>query len=61
MILEALGDEWRVANVTAIEPDLPSVLLSGVPDLRYIRRSLEILSTEFHLNANMRDAHRKPR
>jgi hypothetical protein len=37
MILEALGDEWRVVGVTAIRPDLPSVSLSDVPDLCYIR------------------------
>lgn len=54
MILEAFGDEWRVVDVTAIEPDLPSVLLPGVPDLHYIRRSLEILTAEFHLNGSLR-------
>ena len=54
MILEALSDKWRVVDVTAVRPGLPSVLLPGVPDLRYPRRSLEILSTEFHLNASVR-------
>jgi hypothetical protein len=54
MILEALGDEWCVVDIATIRPDHPSVLLPDVPDLRYIGRSLEILSTEFHLNASIR-------